>query len=228
MIDTSPGSVSRLRARTRDRNGRIWEAGMLAGTPLAQDEATLNGLSLPVIEAPMAIADELLEVKDYEMRRSHNLAKQAVTADWQEILDGFSFAQSKLADLIILWQIRDQEEAIRIKNVNDQISEILVLLTAQKAAEDLRLTAMQNDMTVEAYDKTQSLAELQQEAALKAQLVAAKEALQNATAYSREQLSTLRMQMQLLVNMARIWVQSNRFHYVEAVVAETEKVGKES
>jgi hypothetical protein len=176
---------------------------MLAGTPLAQDETILNGLSLPGIEAPIVIADEVFWEKNHEMYRSHDLALQRVTADYQEILDGFGFVQSKLADLTIIWQLKDQEEAIKIKNLHDQFAELLVLLTAQKAGEDLHLTAIQNDMTVEAYDKTQSLTELQKEASLKAQVVAAKEALQYAHAYAREQMSTLRMQMEELLNNAK-------------------------
>jgi hypothetical protein len=183
---------------------------MLAGTALAADEAILNGLSLPEIEAPIVVSDELMAVKDYEMHRSHDLSMESALAAWQEIMDGFAFAKSKLDDLVALWQIKDMEEAIKIKNLSDQFAELLVLLTAEKAGELLQLVAMENDLTVQAYDRTKSLLELQQEAGLMALVVAAKEALQNAEAYSKKQLSTLRMQMELIVNGNRISAIKNK------------------
>lgn len=208
-LDTSPGSVARLRARTRDRNSQVWTS-MLAGTALSADEAILNGLSLPEIEAPIVVSDELMAVKDYEMHRSHDLSMESALAAWQEIMDGFAFVKSKLDDLVALWQIKDMEEAIKIKNLSDQFAELLVLLTAEKAGELLQLVAMENDLTVQAYDRTKSLLELQQEAGLMALVVAAKEALQNAEAYSKKQLSTLRMQMELIVNGNRISAIKNK------------------
>jgi len=212
MLDTSANSVKELRQRTRDRNAQVW-SGMLAGTDLAQDELTLLTISLPEIEAPIAITDEDLAVKDFEMRRAHFVTMEHVRAQRQAIIDGFAFAQSKLADLTILWQIKDQEEAMRIKNVNDEISETLVLLTAEETSEDLRLTAEQNEQLVQNYDKNRNLAELQAEAALKAQVVAAKQALQNADANSKEAISNLRRQMKLMVNAARIALAAGRTRY---------------
>jgi hypothetical protein len=183
---------------------------MLAGTALSADEAILNGLSLPEIEAPIVVSDELMAVKDYEMHRTHDLSMESALTAWQEIMDGFAFVKSKLDDLVALWQIKDMEEAIKIKNLSDQFAELLVLLTAEKAGELLQLVAMENDLTVQAYDRTKSLLELQQEAGLMALVVDAKEALQNAEAYSKKQLSTLRMQMELIVNGNRISAIKNK------------------
>jgi hypothetical protein len=199
---------------------------MLAGTALAADEAVLDSLGMPEIEGPIAVSDELTAVKNHEMYRSHELSMESTKTTWQEIMDGFAFAQSKLSDLMVLWQIRDQEEAIKIKNLNDRISELLVLLTAEKAGELLQLVAMENDLTVQNYDYSKSVAELQAEAALKAQVVAAREALQNAQAYSKEQMTILRATMELLVNAARIAVTKSKLINTSNFILMEESIGK--
>lgn len=225
MLDSSPQSRLYLKARTRVRNREVWKP-MLAETALALDEATLNSLHLDTIEVPLAITDEVMEVKEYQSHQTFEISMQQARLGIQEVIDSFGFIQSKLQDLYALWQIKDRIVAIRIKNAYDIMVLLNQILTAQEAGAALQLTAMENDLTVLAYDKTQSQAELLSEAALKAQVVAAKEALQNEEAVSREEISTLRMQMELLVNAARQWVFMNRLHYAYSSGIWTELIGK--
>src|SRR5208337_825375 len=225
MLDSNPQSPLYLRARTRFRNRQVWTP-MLANTALALDEAALNSLYLDTIESPIIIADEVMAVKEYERDQNFQVSMQQATLGIQEVLDGFGFVQSKLADLYALWQIKDRIVAIKIKNTYDIITETNYLLTVELAGVTLQLTAMENDLTALAYDKTQSQAELLAEAALKQQLIAAREGLQNEEAVSREQISTLRMQMELLVNAARQWVFLNRTHGATNLGYFTEYIGK--
>lgn len=225
MLDTNPLAVLDLRSRTRQRNRGVWTP-MLAGTALALDEANLNALYLDTIEAPVAIADEVYAVKEYERDQGHSIALQEVNLELQGVLDGFGFVQSRLADLYVLWQIKDRVMAVKIKSAYDLIDETNQLFTAELAAETLHLTAMQNDQEVLAYETVKSQAELQAEAALKSQVVAAKEALQNANAGSREQLSTLRLQMELLVNVAKRWLYVNRTRIYQSMSFTQENIGK--
>lgn len=221
MLDATPQAVLDLRRRTRERNRGVW-VPMLAGTLLALDEANLNALFLDTIEAPVAIVDEVMAVKEYERDQTHSIAQQEAQLGLQEVLDGFGFVQSKLADLFALWQIRDRVVGIKIKSAYDLIAETNFLLTAELAGEALQLTAIQNEQTALNYEKVQSQAELAAEQALKNLLVAAKEALQNEQALSREQLINLRTQMELLVNGAKQWLYLNRdiTHHVDSIMSE--------
>src|SRR5271157_1720144 len=225
MLDSTPQAPLYLRARTRFRNREVW-VPMLANTSLALDEAALNSLYLDTIESPIIIADEVMAVKEYERDQNFQVSMQQATLGIQEVLDGFGFVQSKLADLYALWQIKDRIIAIKIKNTYDIITETNYLFTVELAGITLQLIAMENDLTALAYDKTQSQAELLAEAALKQQLVAAKEGLQNAEAVSRERISTLRMQMELLVNAAKQYVYLNmvRTHHTTSI--SDELIGK--
>ena len=225
MLDASPQAVLDLRRRTRERNRSVWVL-MLAGTTLALDEATLNALFLDTIEAPVAIADEVYQVKEYERDQSHAIALQEANLAFQEVLDGFGFVQSKLNDLFALWQIKDRIVSSTIKNTYDLIAETYTLLNVELAGETLQLTAMQNEQTVLAYEKVQTQAEIAAEAGLKAQLLAAKEALQNFNQLTRIEINDLRAQMELLNTAAQRWVflHMDRVHLVQSVTKK--KIGK--
>ena len=221
MLEATPQSVMDLRTRTRARNKAVWTP-MLAGTALALDEATLNSLYLDTIEAPVAIADEVMAVKEYERDQQFAISQQQVNLGIQEVIDGFGFVQSKLTDLYALWQIRDRVVSIKIKNSYDLIAETNLLLTTELASETLHLTAMQNEQVVLAYEKAQSEAELVSEAALKQQLIAAKESLQNINTFSRESISNLRAQIELIVSAAKRWtfLHMDRVHLVQRTSRE--------
>ncbi len=225
MLDSSLQAPLYLRERTRKRNQSVWKP-MLVGTALALDEAALNSLHLDTIEVPVAITDEVMAVKEYERDQNFQVAQQQATLGIQEVLDTFGFVQSKLADLYALWQIKDRIVAIKIKNTQDLITETNYLFTVELASVTLQLIAMQNDLTALAYDKTQSQAELLAEAALKQQVVAAREGLQNAEAISRERISTLRMQMELLVNAAKQYVYLNMLRTHHTTSISNEYLGK--
>ena len=166
MLDANPQAVLNLRQRTRQRNRGVWTP-MLTGTVLALDEANLNALFLDTIEAPVAIADEVYAVKEYERDQSHLVALQEVNLELQAVLDGFGFVQSRLADLYVLWQIKVRVMAVKIKNSYDLIDETNQVLTAELAGVTLQLTAMQNEQVVLDYEKLKTLAEIAAEAALK-------------------------------------------------------------
>lgn len=221
MLDATPQNVIDLRNRTRERNRAVWMP-MFGSTGQALDEATLNTLYLDTIEAPVAITDEVMLVKEYERDQQFNISQQQTALTLQEILDGFDFVQSKLTDLFALWQIKDRVIGLKIKSAYDLLAEVNLLLTAEKAGVDLQLTAVENEQTVQAYEKEQSQDELLSEASLKATLVAAKESLQNIQALSREEISTLRVTMELLVNAAKQWVFKNmdRTHHVDSIMSE--------
>ena len=221
MLDATPKSVFDLRLRTRKRNRAVWTS-MLAGTGQALDEATLNALYLDTIEGPVAIADEVMAVKEYQRDQQHAISYQQVILSLQEMLDGFGFIQSKLDDLTILWQIKDRIVALKILSSYDLIAETNLVLAAELAGVTQQLTAIQNEQTVLAYELAKNQAELQAETALKQQLVTAKESLQDIQAYSRELVSNLRREMELLVNAAKRAVYNYRHvtHYVNSFTAE--------
>ena len=229
MLDANPQAVLNLRQRTRQRNRGVWTP-MLTGTVLALDEANLNALFLDTIEAPVAIADEVYAVKEYERDQAHAIELQEANLALQMILDGFGFIQSKLTDLYALWQIKDRIVAIKIKNAADMLVETNLLLAAEQAGEALHLTAMQNEQIVLDYEKVKTQAEIAAEAALKAQLLAAKEALQNFNQLTRIQINDLRTQMELLNSVARRWVflHMDRVHLAQSTRRSriTEKIGK--
>ena len=225
MLDTNPLAVLDLRSRTRQRNRGVWTP-MLAGTALALDEANLNALFLDTIEAPVAIADEVYAVKEYERDQSHLVALQEVNLELQAVLDGFGFVQSRLADLYVLWQIKDRVMAVKIKNSYDLIDETNQLLTAELAGVTLQLTAMQNEQVVLDYEKLKTLAEIAAEAALKGQLLAAKEALQNFNQLTRIAINDLRAQMELLDTTARRLVFLHQDHVRLIQTMSKTRIGK--
>jgi hypothetical protein len=225
MLDASPQAVLDLRTRTRARNRVIWTP-MLGTTALALDEANLNALFLDTIEAPIAIADEVYQVKEYERDQAHTIALQQANLELQGILDGFGFVQSKLTDLFALWQIKDRIVALKIQNAYDLIAATDALLTAELQGVTLQLTAMQNEQIVLDYEKIRTQAEIAAEAALKAQLLAAKEALQNFNQLTRIQINDLRAQMELLDTTARRWVFLHQDHVRLVQTMSKTRIGK--
>ena len=225
MLDDSPKAVLDLRTRTRSRNRAIWTP-MFGTTSQALDEATLNALYLDTIEAPVAITDEVMAVKEYERDQQHAISQQQVALELQMVLDGFGFIQSKLTDLYALWQIKDRIVGIKIKNAADMLVETNALLVAEQAGEALHLTAMQNEQYLLAYEKAKTQDELLAEAALKNRLLAAREALQNVNLLTREEISNLRVEMEIFNNAAKRWLFLHQDHVRLEQHTTRKRIGK--
>ena len=116
--------------------------------------------------------------------------------------------------------------AVKIKNSYDLIDETNQLLTAELAGVTLQLTAMQNEQVVLDYEKLKTLAEIAAEAALKGQLLAAKEALQNFNQLTRIAINDLRAQMELLDTTARRWVFLHQDHVRLIQTMSKTRIGK--
>ena len=77
-----------LAQRTRDRNDSLWITLDWGGlmTPLAAQQAALDGLAQPGIESFMAISDETWGIKEHQRDRTHEL-NLAEVADQRQIAD---------------------------------------------------------------------------------------------------------------------------------------------
>lgn len=127
----------------------------------------------------------------------------------QEIEQAYAFAQSKLADALALWTVKDRIEEQKIMNLDQLLIEAAKLFNFEYAAENLQITAIQNDTDVQAYEVGATDSEILNERAEKRLVVAAKEALQGEEAESRMVLSNWRLWQTLMMNAAQQWVYMN-------------------
>jgi hypothetical protein len=243
--------VEKEALRTISLNAQIIEAGIdkaMVEADVAREQVAAAKANVEAVMAGIAAQEAQIKIADTQLAIAMTDAeKLTLQADIQKILaeimlkfvntirlatetqaiqEGFGFVYSKLTDMLAIYAEKDRIEQLRTMNAQQLYNEALSLLTVEEAGEDLQITAIDDELTVQGYEQTQQVAELAQEQALENILVAAKEGLQNAEASSRQQLSTLRMQMEFLVNAARMWVFLNRTHMAYNSGIWTDLIGR--
>jgi hypothetical protein len=90
---------NQLNERTRLRNDSLWIALDWGGlmTPLANQQAVLDGMAQPGIENFMAIGDETWEIKEYQRDRGYQLEQFGINQDRQIAADKVATGRAKLA-----------------------------------------------------------------------------------------------------------------------------------
>ena len=137
----------------------------------------------------------------------------------QEIEAGFQFIQSKLDDMLAIWDTRTLTEIIKTETEEELQRETDLLLEAQKREEDLRDEEADLAREVFDYEVAATDSNLEDDRELRAALVAARIALQDAhTAYKMQRLTKTTWAEQLS-NAARKYVYKGQVK----LIASTEK-----
>jgi hypothetical protein len=162
------------------------------------------------LKAAMMVAEKATLQADIAMTYAEIITKglAAIKLDVErtEIEKGFEYIQSKLTDLLKIWDTRIDIEDYRTQSEQEILNETLLLLDGEKAAEDLRTKEMTYNEGVQEYEETETLGELEEERSLRAQWVAAREALLKAKSDAEITINDLNTWAKLIANKAQRWV----------------------
>lgn len=130
---------------------------------------------LDVIEAEikeaMAVADKATLQADVAMIMAEVITKQLadirLDVSRKEIEAGFTYIQTKLNDLLAVWEVRTRQENLKTASEADIVAELLLILAAEKRAEDLRLIEADDNREVFQHEREETAANLESEAELK-------------------------------------------------------------
>jgi hypothetical protein len=123
----------------------------------------------------------------------------------KEIAAGFGYIQSHLDDALVMFDIRKLIEAVRTEAEAAVKEEIDLLLAVEKAEQDLRNLEADYDRLTFTYKEGQTEINIQKEAALKAQLVVAKERLSDARQAQSVGRDAKETWAQAWINAAQKW-----------------------
>lgn len=142
----------------------------------------------------------------------------------QEIADGFTYIQSKLDDMLAIWETRTLVENFKAEFEEFIQTEVDLMLTADKAQEDLKEDEVDNAQVVLDYEEATTETELSQEAAVRSALVAAKKAMSDAQRDKAIQQLDKRTWAQILENAARKYVNKHMLRSHVVVKSSTETI----
>ncbi len=145
-----------------------------------------------------------------------------------EIQAGFAYIQSKLDDMIKMWDSKDRIVQIKIDGENALIAEILRLFEEEKAYENLLLTKELNDVLVQQFTKILTNNILSQEAILKHTHTVARELLSDARLQLAIQRDRKQTWAQALINSMHKWAYKNSVSYRTQVMRETQYITGEA
>jgi hypothetical protein len=137
------------------------------------------------------------------------LSKIKLAVESAEITAGFRYITSKLNDLLAIWNVKTREEQFKVNTEAQVASEVLALLSSEKAGEDLKKDEMSSNEGVLAYEQSATAAELSKEQGLTDQRVAARKALDELKNDYEMTLSDLNAWAKKIANAAQRWVNKN-------------------
>jgi hypothetical protein len=123
----------------------------------------------------------------------------------QEIEDGFTYIQSKLDDMLAIWEARTLTENFRVEAEALMQDELALNLIADKSQEDLKEDAIDNAQIAHDYEEVKTDYNLLGEAAARDGLVAAKKAMSDAQRDKAISQLDKRTWAQILEDAARKW-----------------------
>ena len=127
----------------------------------------------------------------------------------KEIAAGFGFIQSKLDDALTQLATQKIEENLRVAYAQDSLVEENLIFPDEKTSEDLREIEQLDARDVFTFTKGATEQNIQDETALKARLVVAKDALSDQKLVVAEQKDARDTWGHLLIDAAERWVHKN-------------------
>jgi len=125
---------------------------------MADIEAQKAGLDLveAEVQEAMATVEKATLQADVALIYAEVITKQLsevkLAVEKEEIAQGFQFIQTKLDDLLALWEARDRVELLRAQGADEVLEEILLLLIAEKAEQDFQGIAVADAKEVFDYE----------------------------------------------------------------------------
>lgn len=142
----------------------------------------------------------------------------------KEIEDGFAYIQSKLDDMLAIWETRTLVENIKTEIEASIQAEVALMLTADKAQEDLREDEVDKTREAFDYEEVQTGYNLYNEAVVRDGLVVAKKATSDAQRDKAIQQFDKRTWAQILENAARKYVHKHKLESLEVVRSSVERI----
>ena len=138
------------------------------------------------------------------------LAKIKLAVETAEIAAGFTYIQTKLNDLLAIWNVKTREEQFKTMTEAQIKAEVLALLASEKAGEDLKKEEMTANEGVMSYEESATAAELALEQALTNRKVAARQAMDKVKNDFEMALADLNTWAKKIANAAQRYV--NKHH----------------
>ena len=180
------------------------------------------------IEQYMAQADKAGLQADVAMIFAEILTKKlsAVKLDvgQKEIAAGFGYIQSRLDDALLHLATEKVEETLKTDYANAALVEANLIFPDEKASEDLREKEQLDARDVFTFTEGVTDQNIQDETALRAQAVVAREALSDQKLAVREGEDIKKTWAQALVNAAHKYVYLNRLESQEVVSSSVETI----
>jgi len=173
------------------------------------------------VQQAMAQADKAALHADVAMIYAEILTKKLseikLDVGRKEIEDGFGFLDTKLADLLALWEVRKLTEQIREEAEKEILGELEQSQNAERAAEALRLAEVAKSREVFDYEVAQTGQSLEEERGVRAELVEEKQKLAEARKESKTSEVSKKTWAQILENAARRWTYQNKYQLNETL-----------
>jgi hypothetical protein len=196
MVDAE---IAKYKLEVSKANLRALLAAVAAG------EAEVKVLETQVQEA-MATAEVATLQANVAMIYAEILTKKlsAVKLDvgQKEIAAGFGYIQSKLDDMLALYDTQGLMEHIKTEAEAQIQAEIALILAAEKAGEDLKEQAVEDAQTAFTYKDEQTQTNLEAETTLRGTLVTAEEAMSDAKLTYFNDKEAKQTWAQALINVA--------------------------
>ena len=180
------------------------------------------------IEQYMAQADKAGLQADVAMIFAEILTKKlsAVKLDvgQKEIAAGFGYIQARLDDALLRLDTQKVGETLKTDYANAALVEAGLIFPDEKASEDLREKEQLNAREVFDYTRTATYQNIQDETALRALSVTAKEALSDQKMALQESEDTKKTWAQALINAAHKYVYLNKLESLEVVRSSVETI----
>ena len=194
---------------------------------IAAGEADIRVITAQT-EQYMAQADKAGLQADVAMTFAEILVKKlsAVKLDvgQKEIAAGFGYIQSRLDDALTRLATQKIEEILKTDYANVALVEAGVIFPDEKISEDLREREQLDAREIFAYTETATDQNIQDETALKALTVNAREALSDQKMAVREAEDLKKTWAQILINAAHRYVYLHRLESIELVRSSVETI----
>jgi len=175
-------------------------------------KAELDLIDAEVQEAMVTVEKATLQA-DVALLYAEVVTKQLsevkLAVEREEIARGFGFIQTKLDDLLAIWDARDRVEGLRTQGEKEVLAEILSLLTAEKAEQDLRKTEIQDAMEVFEHEVQAEAADLQEVRSQLEPWTTLKKKVKETDHKNKMSLLDKKLWAEKLINAAQQWVQKN-------------------
>ncbi len=176
------------------------------------------------VQGAIAVADKATLQADVAMIFAECITKQLseikLAVDKAEIAAGFEFIQTKMDDLLGIWDERNRIEQIREQGQTEILAALLNLLADEKAEEDLRVKEATTQAELVDYEKEQAADQNKGLRSMAEAVTSDKETARTQEYYNRGEILKKKNWASQLVNAAHAYVNSHHtVHRMDTLIS---------